>query len=386
MGNRTTDLVVVQGNIIAQRYVVDVLNAYALPSIRQHGPGLTLMHDNARPHVDRVTTQFLQQNNVNVMPWPAVSPDLNPIEHIWDQLGRKARANHQIDNVRDLTRALQQEWRNALIMDRAPNLDTLLEMDIINRYRFDRAGINYLTQLIGANISPKAARNNALYPEQKILIKLRYLATGLIQLNDADIHGVSQPTVSRVLTEVINALSSPALIRQFIKFPGSVEEFRQNAVQMQGIARFPKVIGAIDGTHINIASPNQHEEIYVNRKGKHSINVQVVFDGWYTIIDVVARWPGSVHDRRVLRESSLNNLFENGHMPHGFHLLWDSGYPAKRWLLTPFLAPQTQAEQAYNRSHKVTRALVERGIGQLKRRFGILHREAILQLKCAGEL
>ncbi|WAQ98740.1 HARB1-like protein, partial [Mya arenaria] len=265
------------------------------------------------------------------------------------------------------------------IMDRAPNLDTLLEMDIINRYRFDRAGINYLTQLIGANISPKAARNNALNAEQKILITLRYLATGLIQLNDADIHGVSQPTVSRVLTEVINALSSPALIRQFIRFPVSVEEFRRNAVQMQGIARFPKVIGAIDGTHINIASPNQHEEIYVNRKGKHSINVQVVFDGWYNIIDVVARWPGSVHDSRVLRESSLNNLFENGHMPHGFHLLGDSGYPAKRWLLTPFLAPQTQAEQAYNRSHKVTRALVERGIGQLKRRFGILHREIILQ-------
>jgi len=46
------------------------------------------------------------------MPWPAVLPDLNPIEHIWDQLGRKARAYHQIDNVRDLTRALQQEWRN----------------------------------------------------------------------------------------------------------------------------------------------------------------------------------------------------------------------------------------------------------------------------------
>ena len=112
MGNRKTALVVVQGNINAQRYVADVLNAYALPFICQHGPGVTLMQDNARPHVARVTTQFLQQNNANVMPWPAVSPDLNPIEHIWDHLGRKARANHKIDNVCDLTRALQQEWRN----------------------------------------------------------------------------------------------------------------------------------------------------------------------------------------------------------------------------------------------------------------------------------
>jgi len=105
-------LIVVQGNINAQRNVADVLNPHDLPSIRQHGPGVTLKQDNARPHVARVTTQLLQQNNVNGMPWPAVSPDLNPIEHIWDQLCRKARAYHQIDNVRDLTRALQQEWRN----------------------------------------------------------------------------------------------------------------------------------------------------------------------------------------------------------------------------------------------------------------------------------
>ena len=73
IGNRKTDLVVVQ------RYVADVLNAHDLPFIRQHGPGVTLMQDNARPYVVRITTQFLQQNNVNVIPWPTVSPDLNPI-------------------------------------------------------------------------------------------------------------------------------------------------------------------------------------------------------------------------------------------------------------------------------------------------------------------
>ena len=44
--------------------------------------GMGLQHDNARPHVARICRQFLNRNNVNILPWPAVSPDMNPIEHI----------------------------------------------------------------------------------------------------------------------------------------------------------------------------------------------------------------------------------------------------------------------------------------------------------------
>ena len=71
-----------------------------------------LMHDNARPHVARICRQFLNRNNVNVLPWPAVSPDMNPIEHIWDYLGRKVRARGNVHNLRDLENALIQEWNN----------------------------------------------------------------------------------------------------------------------------------------------------------------------------------------------------------------------------------------------------------------------------------
>ena len=70
------------------------------------------MHDNARPHVARICRQFLNGNNVNILPWPAVSPDMNPIEHIWDYLGRKIRARGNVHNLRDLENALIQEWNN----------------------------------------------------------------------------------------------------------------------------------------------------------------------------------------------------------------------------------------------------------------------------------
>ncbi|WAR22578.1 HARB1-like protein [Mya arenaria] len=147
-------------------------------------------------------------------------------------------------------------------MDRAPDLDNLQDGEIIERYRFDRNGIDFLVALLGQSIQPKALRNKALSTKQKVLITLRYLATGPIQLNDADIHGVSQPTVSRVLSQVIAALSSPELIRRYIRLPRRIEECRRNAEHIRGIARFPSVIGAIDGTHINIVAPHVQEEIY----------------------------------------------------------------------------------------------------------------------------
>ena len=68
------------------------------------------MHDNARPHVARIYRQFLNRNNVNVLPWPTMSPDMNPIVHIWDYLGRKVRARGNVHNLKDLENSLIPEW------------------------------------------------------------------------------------------------------------------------------------------------------------------------------------------------------------------------------------------------------------------------------------
>ena len=48
-------------------------------------------------------------HNVIVLQWPARSPDLSPIEHLWDHLSRQVRERHDVNNIRDLERALQAE-------------------------------------------------------------------------------------------------------------------------------------------------------------------------------------------------------------------------------------------------------------------------------------
>ena len=110
MGGNKTRLIVINGNINAQTYINDVLAVEALPFILFHGPNVSYMHDNARPHSAAITRQFLATNNINVLDWPANSPDLNPIEQVWDELGRRVRRNHAIHTVNDLAAALQAEW------------------------------------------------------------------------------------------------------------------------------------------------------------------------------------------------------------------------------------------------------------------------------------
>ena len=58
---------------------------HVVPYLQAH-PDMTLQHDNATSHTARSVRDFLQDINVSVLPWPAKSPQLYPIEHVWHLL------------------------------------------------------------------------------------------------------------------------------------------------------------------------------------------------------------------------------------------------------------------------------------------------------------
>ena len=82
---------VIAGNLNAVRYREDIILPHVVTFLQAH-PDMTLQHDNATSHTARSVRDFLQDRNVSVLPWSVKSPDLNPIEHIWDLLDRRVRA------------------------------------------------------------------------------------------------------------------------------------------------------------------------------------------------------------------------------------------------------------------------------------------------------
>ncbi|GFU13025.1 transposable element Tcb1 transposase [Trichonephila clavipes] len=106
-------LVPVTGNMNSEIYV-DILDNAALPTIWQYfreGPFL-FQQDNCSIHTSRLSQTRFDEMGVEKLDWPSQSTDLNPTEHLWDELERRLRSQpNRSSSLQALTSAVVDAWK-----------------------------------------------------------------------------------------------------------------------------------------------------------------------------------------------------------------------------------------------------------------------------------
>ncbi|KMQ82753.1 nuclease harbi1, partial [Lasius niger] len=222
-----------------------------------------------------------------------------------------------------------------------------------------RATFEFLLETIHQDLIRKVKGCPTIPARQQLMIALWKMATMDSYRSVCDRFNVGRATAVRAVRRVTHAVFRRS--EKFIQWPNG----DRAVIVMRGFEEasgFPRTIGAIDGTHIRIDAPKENPADYVNRKGFHSIQLQLVCDQKTLITHCYTGYPGFVHDQRVYRHSEVANfLNDEQKFPADSHILGDAAYELHQHLLTPFRGNGhlTERQNNYNYRHSAARVAVE---------------------------
>jgi transposase len=109
------ELIRIDGIMDANKYV-SILSNGLLKTMENYGLDtnkVIFMHDNDPKHTAKKTKEWLYVNKINCLAWPPQSPDMNPIENLWDIIDRKIRKRKErCSNKEELWEMIKWEWYN----------------------------------------------------------------------------------------------------------------------------------------------------------------------------------------------------------------------------------------------------------------------------------
>ena len=151
---------------------------------------------------------------------------------------------------------------------------------------------------------------NCIPPENVLVIGLHHLAHGGSFENMGSAMNVGKATAHEAFSDVVNALNN--FRNDFIKFPTNKAETRAFIATFEDLLDLPNIAGTIDGTHIKIKAPKETAVDYFSRYQQQDVVVQGIVNERKICMDVAAGLPSSLHDARVLRNSSIYDRAERG--------------------------------------------------------------------------
>ncbi|KAK7133521.1 hypothetical protein R3I94_015412 [Phoxinus phoxinus] len=240
-----------------------------------------------------------------------------------------------------------------------------VELEIKQDFRLNRQAMHALQRLM------QREQDHGWGNELEVLIYVYWLAHGLSYRVVSRVFSVPKSTVHRIIHKVAQFIWDN--LHRAIAFPkpADLDTVANGFAQCSGTPVLNKAVGAIDGCHIRIKPPSVHRLDYLNYKGFYSLNMQAICDSAGKFLDVFVGYPGSVHDTRILKNSSF--YLARNYPPNGYFILGDGGYPCLETpicLITPYREPvYGPVQRKFNYHQSRARSIVERAFGIMKTRW-----------------
>ena len=247
--------------------------------------------------------------------------------------------------------------------------------------RFD-----HLLSLVAPLIAKSKCRSrDSLSPEKRLVITLRYHATGDSQQSESFNFLAGRTIVCNVVRATSEALWI-ALSETYLKAPETKEQWQKIAREFEAAWNFPNCLGALDGKHIAIECPKKGGSNFYNYKGFHSLVLMAMCDANYCFSLVDIGGYGRDNDASIFAQSEMGVAFEQNEIdiPEAevvdgytlpYFIVSDAIFPLKTWLMKPFLGKNLSEEkEVFNYRLSRCRRTIENTFGIFSARWRIFRR------------
>ena len=252
-------------------------------------------------------------------------------------------------------------------------------------FRIEKTTFDFICDVVRADMEKQQTRfRRTLSVEERVGCALWRLATGDSYRSCGLQFGIGKSTAQVITKAFVKAIRKRK--DDFIKFPVEIDDVRVKIRDFQCLSKFPNVVGAIDGSHIEICAPTTNAADYFNRNRYYSLVLQGISDANQKFIHIATGFPGSIHDSRILRMCQIYDLAESGDILKNPikdlgnirvrpFLIGDPAYALTDWLMKPYPSQNiSRSEQKFNRNLSRARVVIEQAFGKLKGRWRCLHK------------